>query len=62
MDQTEEWKQYTPYPCYWVSSLGRVKRIYKNGNEKYLQPCISYKGYHKIDLVHYINEFKVLFM
>ena len=51
MDQHEEWRQYKPYPCYWVSNFGRVKRIYKNGNEKYLQPCISQKGYKWIDIV-----------
>jgi len=51
MDQTEEWKQYEPVPCYWVSNLGRVKRLYKNGNEKHLKPCVSYKGYLWIDLV-----------
>ena len=36
MEQHEEWKQYEPFPCYWVSDLGRVKRMYKNGIENYL--------------------------
>ena len=51
MAQHEEWKQYKYFPCYWVSDLGRVKRIYKNGNEKYLNPCTNAKGYKWIDLV-----------
>ena len=51
MDPHEEWRQHKPFPCYWVSNLGRVKRIYKNGNEKYLNPCTNYKGYKWIDLV-----------
>ena len=46
----EVWKQYDPYPSYWVSNLGNVKRIYKNGNERILKPSITYKGYHIIDL------------
>ena len=25
----DEWKQCQPYPSYWVSNLGHVKRIYK---------------------------------
>ena len=45
----EEWKQYQPYPSYWVSNLGNVKRIYKNGNEQILKPVIS-RGYGTIDL------------
>ena len=48
---TEEWKQYELYPCYWVSNHGRVKRLYKNANEKYLKPCVAHKGYLWIDLV-----------
>ena len=51
MGQREEWKQCNPFPCYWVSDLGRVKHIYKNGNEKYLNPCTHYKGHKWIDLV-----------
>ena len=47
----EEWKQYEPYPSYWVSSLGNVKRIYKSGKEHILKPSIDYKGYGKIDLI-----------
>ena len=47
----EEWKQYQPYPSYWVSNLGNVKRIYKNGKVHILKPNITYKGYKKIDLI-----------
>ena len=47
----EEWKQYQPYPSYWVSDLGNVKRIYKNGKERILKPCITAKGYKKIDII-----------
>ena len=47
----EEWKQYEPYPSYWVSDLGYVKRIYKNGKERILKPCVSTKGYKWIDLI-----------
>ena len=46
----EEWKQYQPYHSYWVSTLGNVKRVYKNGNEKILKP-VNNKGYDKIDLI-----------
>ena len=46
----EEWKQCQPYHSYWVSTLGNVKRIYKNGNEKILKP-VNNKGYDKIDLI-----------
>ena len=45
----EEWKHYQPYPSYWVSTLGTVKRIYKNGNELIIKP-VNNKGYDKIDL------------
>ena len=45
----DEWKQYQSYPSYWVSNLGNVKRIYKNGNEQILKPVIS-RGYGTIDL------------
>jgi hypothetical protein len=48
---SEEWRQYEPYPCYWVSNLGRIKRLYKNGNEKYLKPCVTKAGYLWIDLI-----------
>ena len=34
MENPERWKQYDK--DYWVSDLGRVKRVYKNGNVKYL--------------------------
>ena len=59
MDQTEEWKQYTPYPYCWVSSLGRVKRIYGNGNDKNLKPCTHYKGYQLIDLTRQPTRVRV---
>lgn len=44
----EQWKQYDEK--YWVSDQGRVKRIYKNGTEHYLKPCLRdphdiYSGY-----------------
>lgn len=32
----EQWKQHDEN--YWVSDLGRVKRVYKNGKEYYLKP------------------------
>ena len=51
MEQREEWKQYDPFPCYWVSDLGRVTRIYKNRSENYLNPCTHNKGYKWIDLI-----------
>ena len=47
----EEWKQYQPYPCYWVSFLGNVKLICKNMKEHVLTPTVNYKGYAKIDLI-----------
>ena len=47
----EAWKQYQLYPMYWVSSEGRIKRIYKNGKDKILNPCKAAKGYLWIDLV-----------
>ena len=47
----EEWKQYQPYPSYWVSTLGNVKRIYKNGREHIFKPSINHKGYGKIDSI-----------
>ena len=47
----DAWKQYEPYPSYWVSNLGNVKRIYKNGKERILKPTITYKGYKRIDLI-----------
>ena len=34
MENPERWKQYDK--DYWVSDLGRVKRVYKNGNVNYL--------------------------
>ena len=46
----EEWKQYKPYPSYWVNALGNVKRIYTNGKEHILKPTITHKGYGGIDL------------
>ena len=45
----EIWKQYEPYPSYWVSDLGNAKRIYENGKERILKPCIKQKGYKGID-------------
>ncbi len=41
----EIWKQYQDTP-YWFSSHGRVKRIYKNNNERLLNPftCQSKTG------------------
>ena len=48
--QQEEWKQYNSTP-YYVSNQGRVKRPYKNGDEKYLNPCVNKKRYLWIDLV-----------
>ena len=30
----EEWKQYQPYPSYWASNLGNVKRIYKKNSKQ----------------------------
>ena len=40
----EEWKQYQPYPSYWVSTLGNVKRIYKKIVKNiYLNPQLIIK-------------------
>lgn len=36
IDFPEQWKQYDKN--YWVSDLGRVKRVYKNGREHILTP------------------------
>ena len=60
MDREEEqWRQYEPLPCYWVSNLGRIKRLYKNGNEKYLCPWTSTKGYKCIDVAQKPKQVKV---
>ena len=47
MDQyeNEDWVQYGEYPNYWVSSLGRVKRICKNGKVNIIGGSVSRKGY-----------------
>ena len=52
----EKWKQYQPYPSYWVSNLGNVKRTYKNGNEKIFKPTINHKGYGTNDLTKKRNK------
>ena len=44
----EEWKQYQPFASYWISTLGDVKRIYKNGKEHILKPTTNHKGYGKL--------------
>ena len=50
MDLNEEWRQYNDTP-YWVSSQGKIKRVYKSGNEKMLKPCVTYKGYLWVDII-----------
>lgn len=47
----EEWEQCNGFPCYWVSNFGEVKRLYKNGDEKFLKPWVKQDGYLCIDLV-----------
>jgi hypothetical protein len=44
MENPEQWRQYDE--CYWVSDLGRVKRVYKNGRVYYLHafPRCSCRG------------------
>lgn len=59
MDQTEEWRQYKD-THYWVSNHGRVRRTYKNGNEKYLKPCVKNGGYLWIDIVRKPTRIKGL--
>ena len=46
----EMWKQIEGYPDYQVSSFGRVKRFYKNGNNKILKPGTNENGYCNIKL------------
>ena len=36
----EEWRQIPFNPSYEVSSLGRVRHTFKNGNIKYLKPIV----------------------
>ena len=36
--ETEIWENIKDYPMYYVSNMGRVKRIYKNNKEKILKP------------------------
>ena len=48
--QPEEWKQYKSSP-YSVNANGIVRRVYNNGNVKYLKPCVTNKSYLWIDLI-----------
>ena len=43
ISELEQWKQYKG--DYWVSSEGRVKRVYANGHERYLTPVPRRKDY-----------------
>ena len=47
MTANEDWKQYKD-TYYWVSNYGKVKHVYKNGNEKYLKPCSCVSGHLQI--------------
>jgi hypothetical protein len=46
----ELWKPIDEYPEYEVSSFGRVKRFYKNGNNKILKPGTNENGYYYVNL------------
>ena len=47
----EIWKDIENYEnVYQISNIGRVRRIYKNGNTKILKQDITKKGYYRISL------------
>ena len=46
----EVWKEIDGYPDYKVSTFGRVKRTYKNGNIKLLKPYPDGCGYLRVGL------------
>ena len=48
--EEEIWKEVHGWPGYKVSTFGRVKRIYKNGNEIIRKPQMSNNGYLRVDL------------
>jgi hypothetical protein len=52
----EVWKTITDYESYEVSSLGRIRRLYKIGY-KYRKPVKQY-GYNTITFVHDKTGFK----
>lgn len=47
----EIWKPINEYfGIYEISNLGNVKRYYKNGKTKILQPRLNHKGYERVCL------------
>jgi hypothetical protein len=45
--EAEIWKQHKEFPYYWISNLGRVKSITKNGNERIKSAEITNRGYER---------------
>lgn len=46
----EIWIKVPDFTNYYVSNMGRVKRIYKNGKEIILKQYLSHNGYYRVHL------------
>ena len=56
----ETWKPITDFPCYEVSDLGGVRRIWANGRPAALSPCSHKSGYLKVTLRRNPDQFTAL--
>lgn len=46
----EVWVKIPEFTNYYVSNMGRVKRIYKNGKERILRQHLCHNGYYRVKL------------